>query len=179
MAKQAALSRPQLLERLAAQGVRLTAGRKMLVEIIQDSRDHLDAATLLSLAKKKDSHIHRATVYRTLDLLKRLGLIDELDLMHLEGEKHFYEARTKSEHFHLACFRCGKIVEHKTPTFDRLKREVSEQTGFSIDVIRLEIGGECQNCAGRTSKLPGKLSDGGSHLIRPRHGDKQGRETKL
>jgi Fur family transcriptional regulator, ferric uptake regulator len=159
MAKQSTANSAQLVQRLAAQGVRLTAGRKTLVEIIQDSRDHLDAATLVSLARKRDSHIHRATVYRTLDLLKRLSLTDELDLMHLGGEKHFYEGRTKSEQFHLACFSCGKIVEHKTPTFDRLKREISEQTGFRIDVIRLEIA-ECQNCAGQTSKLPSKLSDG-------------------
>jgi Fur family transcriptional regulator, ferric uptake regulator len=152
--------RSKLVQRLAAEGVRLTSQRKMLVEIIQNSSEHLDAAGLLSLAKKRDSHVHRATVYRTLDLLKRLSLVDELDLMHLEGEKHFYEARTKSEHFHMACFRCGKIVEHKTPTFERLRKEISEQTGFKIDVIRLEIGGECQNCRDQSSKLPGKLPDG-------------------
>jgi Fur family transcriptional regulator, ferric uptake regulator len=160
MTKVSAPNRSRLVQRLAAEGVRLTARRRMLVEIIQDSADHLDAATLLNLAKKRDSHIHRATVYRTLDLLKRRGLIDELDLMHLEGEKHFYEARTKSEHFHLACFRCGKIVEHSTPTFERLKREISEQTGFRIDVIRLEVGGECQNCGSQTSNMPRKISDG-------------------
>jgi Fur family transcriptional regulator, ferric uptake regulator len=161
MTKVPDLNRSQLVQKLEAGGIRLTAQRKMLVEIIQDSPKHLDAASLLNLAKKRDSHIHRATIYRTLDLLKRLSLIDELDLMHLEGEKHFYEARTKSEHFHLACFRCGKIVEHKTPTFDYLKREISEQTGFRIDVIRLEIGGACQNCATDTSKSPSKPSDGG------------------
>jgi len=159
MPKVADQIRSKLVQRLAAEGVRLTSQRKMLVEIIQDSPEHLDAAGLLSLAKRRDGHVHRATVYRTLDLLKRLSLIDELDLMHLEGEKHFYEARTKSEHFHLACFHCGKIVEHKTPTFEQLRREISAQTGFRIDVIRLEIGGECQNCRDQTSKLPRKLPD--------------------
>ncbi len=157
MTKASALHRPHLVKRLAAEGIRLTAQRKMLVEIIQDSSDHLDAASLLRLAKKRDSHIHRATVYRTLDLLKRLSLIDELDLMHLEGEKHFYEVRTKSEHFHLACFRCGKIVEHKTPTFELLKKEISKQTGFRINVIRLEVGGECRNCGAQSSNLPRKV----------------------
>lgn len=166
MKKLSAPHRSHLMQRLAAEGIRLTARRKMLVEIIQDSAEHLDAATLLSLAKKRDSHIHRATVYRTLDLLKRLSLIDELDLMHLEGGKHFYEARTKSEHFHLACFRCGKIAEHNTPTFERLKREISEQTGFKIHVIRLEVGGECQTCGVQSSNLPKKVSDGVPSLIR-------------
>ncbi len=149
-------NRSSLAQKLTREGARLTAQRKMLVEIIQNSAGHLDAASLLRLAKKRDSHIHRATVYRTLDLLKRLSLVDELDLMHLEGEKHFYEARTKSAHFHLACFRCGKIVEHNTPTFERLKREISEETGFKIDVIRLEVGGECQTCRAREARSPGE-----------------------
>lgn len=124
----------------------MTLQRRALVEIIEESSSHLDAANLLHLAKKRYGHVHRATVYRTLGLLKRLRIVDELDLMHLEGEKHFYEARNKSEHFHLACFRCGRIVEHCSPTFERLKREISEQTGFAIDAIRLEVGGRCPGC---------------------------------
>lgn len=142
---------------LATHGIRMTAQRRMLLEIIEQSLDHLDAASLLQRARGKDGHIHRATVYRTLDLLKRFRLIDELDLMHLEGEKHFYEARNKSEHFHLACLCCGRIVEHTTPTFERLKREISEQTDFSIDVIRLEVGGQCPACgwATRLARDPG------------------------
>jgi len=133
----------------------MTAQRRTLIEIIQESSDHLDAASLLRLAKARDSQIHRATVYRTLDLLKRMHIVDELDLMHLEGEKHFYEARAKSEHFHLACFGCGSIAEHNTSTFDRLKKEISEQTGFKIELVRLEIGGRCQQCQGQSVETSG------------------------
>jgi Fur family transcriptional regulator, ferric uptake regulator len=75
------------MKELARRGVRMTAQRRLLVDIIQDSPRHLDAATLLELAKKRDSGIDRATVYRTIALLKERGLIDELDLMHIEGEK--------------------------------------------------------------------------------------------
>lgn len=140
-----------LFDRVAGKGLRLTSQRKALIEIIQQAQQHLDAATLLKLARKREPRINRATVYRTLDLLKRLRLIDELDLMHLEGEKHFYETRTKSAHFHLACLRCGKIIEHWTSTFERLKQEVSEQTGFKIEVIRLEVGGQCPSCGSENS----------------------------
>jgi Fur family transcriptional regulator, ferric uptake regulator len=135
-----------ILDEIAARGLRLTSQRKIIVETIQETRQHLDAATLMRLARKREPRINRATVYRTLDLLKRLRLIDELDLMHLEGEKHFYETRTKSGHFHLACLACKKIVEHETPTFEALKQEIADQTGFSIDVIRLEVGGRCPDC---------------------------------
>jgi Fur family ferric uptake transcriptional regulator len=86
-------------------------------------------------------------VYRTLELLKRLGLIDELDLMHLNGEKHYYEVKTQKDHLHLACFRCGEIEEFDSPTFQRLKREIAAQNDFVVQVMRLEVGGLCRRCA--------------------------------
>ncbi|HEX5482444.1 MAG TPA: Fur family transcriptional regulator [Terriglobia bacterium] len=143
-----------LLDQLAAKGFRLTSQRKVLVETIQQASKHLDAATLLSLARKREPLINRATVYRTLELLKKLQLIDELDLMHLEGEKHFYEIRTDRQHVHLACCRCGAIAEFDSGTFDRLKREISEQTGFEIQVARLEVGGRCRACSGAARSPP-------------------------
>ncbi len=92
-----------------ARGVRITAQRRLLIGIIQDASRHLDAAALLRLAKQQDPDIDRATVYRTIALLKDRGLIDELDLMHIEGEKHYYEAKTSRDHSHMACFRCGAV----------------------------------------------------------------------
>ena len=93
--------------------------------------------------------IDRATVYRTIELLKRLRLIDELDLMHLNGEKHFYEVKTKREHVHLACFRCGRIEEFSSGTFEQLKEEIASKAGFAIRVTRLEVGGTCRVCTAR------------------------------
>src|SRR5256885_12446836 len=100
--------RRSLVEEFSAKGLRLTAQRRTLLEIIQSSTGHLDAASLLKLAQEQDAEIDRATVYRTLDLLKKMRLVDELDLMHLEGEKHYYEIKSDKDHIHLACFQCGK-----------------------------------------------------------------------
>lgn len=138
--------RCSLLDALPARGVRLTSQRRVLIKTIQEAEEHLDAATLLRLARKQDPNIDRATVYRTLDLLKKLRLIDELDLMHLNGEKHYYEAKTVHDHMHLACFECGKIEEFTSAAFERLKQEIARETGFDIRVIRLEVGGRCREC---------------------------------
>jgi Fur family transcriptional regulator, ferric uptake regulator len=138
--------RCELLNELETKGVRLTAQRRALIETIQQADAHLDAATLLERARQRDPNIDRATVYRTLELLKRLGLIDELDLMHLNGEKHYYEVKTQKDHLHLACFRCGEIEEFDSPTFQRLKREIAAQNGFAVQVMRLEVGGLCRRC---------------------------------
>jgi Fur family transcriptional regulator, ferric uptake regulator len=141
-----AITRPSLMKELAARRVRITAQRRLLVGIIQDSPRHLDAATLLQIARKKDPDIDRATVYRTLALLKNRGLIDELDLMHIEGEKHYYEAKTNRDHCHMACFRCGAIMEYASSSFEKLKKEMIQQSGFQIRVVRLEVGGVCKRC---------------------------------
>src|SRR5277367_3295161 len=141
-----AVTRPSLMKELAARGVRVTAQRRLLVGIIQDSPRHLDAATLLEIAKKKDPAIDRATVYRTIGLLKDRGLIDELDLMHIQGEKHYYEAKTNRDHCHMACFKCGAIMEYTSSSFEKLKHDIAAQSGFQIRVVRLEVGGVCKQC---------------------------------
>ena len=124
------LQRWQLLSEVEARGIRLTAQRRALIETIQEATTHLDAESLLKLARNRDPNIDRATVYRTIELLKRLGMIDELDLMHLNGEKHYYEVKTQKDHLHVACFDCGKIDEFVSPAFERLKREIGATNNF-------------------------------------------------
>lgn len=150
--KSAHLERRSLIQELVAKGVRMTAQRRVLIETIQQAEGHVDAPTLLALARKRDSSIDRATVYRTIDLLKKLRLIDELDLMHLTGEKHFYEVKTHRDHVHLACFECGGIEEFTSPIFERLKTEIARQSGFQIRVVRLEVGGLCRACTKADAK---------------------------
>jgi Fur family ferric uptake transcriptional regulator len=146
------LQRRSLLQELAAQGVRITMQRRVLIEIIQEAKGYMDAATLLERAKKRDSQINRATVYRTLELLRKLRLIDELDLMHVNGEKHFYAAKTTIDRVHLACFQCGRIEEFTSALFERLKAEISRQSGFQVRVTRLEAGGLCRECSASNEK---------------------------
>jgi Fur family ferric uptake transcriptional regulator len=141
------LQRKSLLEALESRGYRLTSQRRALIEELQNAESHLDATELLKRANQRDARVNRATVYRTLDLLKKLGLIDELDLMHLHGEKHYYEARTTRDHVHLACFMCGKVQEFTSPLYEALREEIQSTSGFSIEVVRLEVGGRCRDCA--------------------------------
>lgn len=155
--------RRSLVDELEAKGIRLTAQRRALIEVIQASKEHLDAASLLDRARKRQPNIDRATVYRTVELLKKLRLIDELDLMHLEGEKHYYEVRTKQDHIHLACFRCGRIEEFVTPLFERLKAEISKDAGFEIRVTRLEVGGSCRACSAKEIDTEHEASDRTPH----------------
>jgi Fur family ferric uptake transcriptional regulator len=152
--KREAVAGGTLLERMKARGVRLTGQRRLLAELLDEARGHLDAESVYRLARKRDPGIHRATVYRTLNRLKRLGLVDELDLMHFTGERHFYEVRPSTLHIHLVCTSCGNVEEPGGSFWEDLKRKVEKETGFKPSVVRLEMGGLCSKCRGRGKQPP-------------------------
>ncbi len=131
---------------LKKRGVRLTRQRRILLDLIDESGEHLDAESLYALAHQKDPKLNRVTVYRTLKLLKEGGLVDELDLMHHSGDQHYYETRLKQEHAHIICLRCGKVEEFFGEPLQKLRRQVESHFGFQILIARTEIGGYCSHC---------------------------------
>jgi Fur family ferric uptake transcriptional regulator len=140
------VSRRPLEQELVSRGVRMTHQRRLLVEIIQSAAGHLDAVALWQRAKEQDPTLNKVTVYRTLGMLKKQGLVDELDLMHLEGGKHYYEAKTTRDHIHLACTKCGRIQEFESSLFEKLKGQIERERQFRIKVVRVEAGGLCDRC---------------------------------
>jgi len=136
----------RLQAELMSRGLRMTRQRRTILSVVETAKQHLDASQILRRARKVDPQVDRVTVYRTLNLLKRHGLVDELDLMHMEGEKHFYERRPQRDHIHMACLRCGKITEFESDLFDRLKGQIQRDCRFHIIVTRLEVGGYCAHC---------------------------------
>ncbi len=136
----------RLQAELLARGVRLTRQRRTILGIIETANQHMDAGMILRRARKADASIDRVTVYRTLKLLKRHGLIDELDLLHIRGDGHYYERHPQREHIHMACLRCGKVMEFESTLFERLKGQIERDCSFHIVVTRVEMGGYCTNC---------------------------------
>ena len=131
---------------LPQRGVRLTRQRKILLDLIDKTGQHLDAERLFQMAKEKDPKLNRVTVYRTLKLLKEGGLVDELDLMHQAGEQHYYETRRKQEHAHVICLGCGKVEEFFGEPLQRLRKQIETHFGFQIVLARTEVGGYCPHC---------------------------------
>ena len=131
---------------LKQRGVRLTRQREILLELIDKSGQHLDAEQLYLLAKQVDPKLNRVTVYRTLKMLKEGGLVDELDLMHVVGDQHYYETRMKGEHAHIVCLRCGKVEEFFGEPLQKLRRQVESHFGFQVLIQRTEVGGYCSHC---------------------------------
>lgn len=121
----------------------MTARRRLVLEILQESREHLDAETVYERARCRDPHISLATVYRTLALFKMLGLVEE----HLFGENHgHFEAAQSSPHYHFTCMKCGQVSEFSAPEVEALVRQVCQEAGHRLEQVRLDLSGVCSAC---------------------------------
>src|SRR5436305_13259917 len=109
----------RLQSELMSRGLRMTHQRRTILTVVETAKQHLDASQILRQARRLDPGIDRVTVYRTLRLLKRHGLIDELELIQMKGEKLLYERRPQREHIQMACLSCGKTPEFTSDLFDR------------------------------------------------------------
>ena len=144
----------RLQKELGARGIRLTKQRRVLLQVMETARRHLDAGEIFDRAQKIDRNITRVTVYRTIDLLKRHGLIDELDLLHLRGDRHYYETHGPRDHIHVACLRCGKVREFESRLYEQLKEQIARDFAMKVTVSRTEVGGICNDCLAAEKKSP-------------------------
>lgn len=127
-------------------GLRLTRQRRLIFSILESAQTHLNAKQILEEAQRVDPGIDQVTIYRNLAVLKRLGVVDELDLLHLQGDQHYYEARQVRAHSHVACLSCGKVFEFYTPAMKTIDQALEKECGFTVSFSRIEIGGYCAEC---------------------------------
>jgi Fur family ferric uptake transcriptional regulator len=136
----------RLQQALGKRRIRLTRQRCVILQVMDDAEQHLDVDQILERAQKIDSGVALVTVYRTIDLLKKHGLIDELDLLHLRGDRHYYETHGPRDHIHVACLRCGKVREFESRLYEQLKQQIARDFDMKVTVSRTEVGGYCAEC---------------------------------
>ena len=132
--------------------IRLTRQRRVILQVMDSAEQHLDVDQILACAQKIDPEVHLVTVYRTIDLLKKEGLIDELDLLHLRGDRHYYETHGPRDHIHVACLRCGKVREFESRLYEQLKEQIARDCQIQVSVSRTEVGGICHDCLSSSKK---------------------------
>jgi len=125
------------------QGRPLTNQRRLLLELLRDAEGHIDAKELYRRAGARDESISPATVYRSLNLFKELGLVDE---MRLGKVRCYYEIKQSPEHQHLVCQGCGKVIEFQNPHFQKLIEAVRSEHRFNITKAELYLEGYCPEC---------------------------------
>lgn len=131
----------------------MTRQRQLLLEIIQSSDTHLDAASLLRLASARDPGIDRTTVYRTLDLLKQLRSSGQSEP---SSGRSSYNAPRGADQIRISCQQCGTISDFQSPAIATVKHEIANKLRFQISAMRMEVRGRCQNCASLTPQNDAK-----------------------
>jgi len=131
------------IESVREHGRRLTPQRRLVLEILNGSQDHLDAESIYLQAKQRDEHISLATVYRSLALLKEIGLIVE----HSLGEDHaHFETAQPSPHYHFTCEKCGRVFEFNAPEIEEILRTLHLEKEVEINEVHFFITGVCRSC---------------------------------
>ncbi|HEX7150072.1 MAG TPA: transcriptional repressor [Thermoanaerobaculia bacterium] len=151
---------------LTDQGQKLTTERAALVREIFSTHYHFEADELLFKMKQKDVKISRATVYRTLELLVKSGMVRRVHL----GEDHYhYEHVTgNSHHDHLICTTCGNVIEFHDELLEQRQREICEKKKFTPTFHNLQILGVCDACRrkGQTPDSPDRVRMIGQTALR-------------
>ncbi|MFC1974021.1 Fur family transcriptional regulator [Chloroflexota bacterium] len=132
-------------ETLRDQGYRLTPQRKLIFSTIHHSTGHISADEIYSQVCAKYPRVNISTIYRTLELLKELGLVMEIDLS--EGRLRYHDV-DKGHHHHLICQKCGRISELDESLLLPLKNLVFDKYSFRADLNHLAIFGKCGQCGG-------------------------------
>ncbi|MFB0559118.1 MAG: Fur family transcriptional regulator [Dehalococcoidales bacterium] len=128
---------------LRQHGYKLTLQRQAVVRTIISSQDHLTPAAVHEKVHQSHPSIGLVTVYRTLDILARLGLICEL---HVGDSCRSYTISALGHHHHLICSNCGTVVDFPEFELGKMEQNLSRETGFRIDGHLLEVIGLCQAC---------------------------------
>jgi Fur family transcriptional regulator, ferric uptake regulator len=137
----------RIKKQLHAQSYKLTPQREATVRVLlENEADHLSAEDIYLLVKEKAPEIGLATVYRTLELLSELKIIDKINFgdgvsrydLRKEGAEHF--------HHHLVCIECGSVEEIMDDLLGDVEKIVESQWGFKVQDHRLTFHGLCKTC---------------------------------
>jgi Fur family ferric uptake transcriptional regulator len=132
-----------IVDVLKKQGYRLTPQRLMVVSAIENSEDHISAEEIYSKVVAMYPNVNISTVYRTLELLKRLGLVTETDL---GGGRVRYHPANKGHHHHLICQECGAMIDLDESLLRPLEEALLLEHNFIADLRHLAIHGRCVKC---------------------------------
>jgi len=135
---------PQFLSFLKDQGLKCTSGREEVFREAVATEGHFEPEELAYRIRRKGSRVSIATVYRTLPLLVKAGLIKEV----IHGEKHHHYERIHGNnlHDHLICLKCGKIVEFAEESLKEIEEQICKRHHFRPQKIVVEIFGYCRKC---------------------------------
>jgi Fur family ferric uptake transcriptional regulator len=128
--------------RLRSKGYRLTPQRQLVLEAVGEL-GHATPEDIASAVRRTASGVNISTVYRTLELLEELGLVQHT---HLQHGAPTYSVSTEDDHVHLVCRECGDVQEADADLLGEAVRRLADERGFRLDVGHVALFGRCASC---------------------------------
>jgi Fur family ferric uptake transcriptional regulator len=131
---------------LRARGERITVPRRLVLDVLAGSTDHLSAEDLYERIGERAPGVHRATIYRTIEALVRAGVIAHVHLPHGAATYHLVDPGIRS-HLHVVCHDCGRLVDVPSDLLDGVAADLADAYHFRLDADHVALTGWCATCA--------------------------------
>jgi Fe2+ or Zn2+ uptake regulation protein len=128
----------ELLDRLRAQGGRVTTARRLVISTLLDATSHVTAEDLAATIHVQHPEVHLSTVYRTLDSLEKLGIVEHTHVGHGPAVYHVGHS-----HQHLVCEECGAVIDVPTHVLVEVQATCRERYGFELHIGHFALLGRC------------------------------------
>lgn len=126
---------------------KLTPQRQIILQTFLDHQDqHLSAEDVLTLVRKLAPEIGMATVYRTLELLSDLDILQKMEFGDGRSRYEINQTANAHHHHHLICLNCGKVREFEDDLLEALENAIARKSNFKIVDHQLKFYGYCQEC---------------------------------
>jgi len=130
---------------LSSQKLKFTRTRRLIFEeIFSDEEIHPDAYEIHRRLKNKGEKVSLATIYRTLRLFVKSGLVSEVDFG--ENHSHYEPEISRATHGHLVCLSCGEVKEFSNEKVQSILKKIGKESQFKTDKFSIQVFGYCQNC---------------------------------
>jgi Fe2+ or Zn2+ uptake regulation protein len=136
----------EVTEKLRSEGGRMTAQRKLILDVLETCSDHPTAEEIYVRAQESDSSLHLSTVYRTLRWLEEEGFVSPRWFEDERRQERFDTVFERQDHYHFRCRLCNEIVEFPEPLTDQIKASYEEKFGGRVESATLTLYGVCEKC---------------------------------
>ena len=126
-------------ERCKNVGIRMTGQRRLIIKVLENSKDHPDVETLFERANKIDNKVSIATVYRTVKVLQTAGILEKLEFN--DGRSRFEDA-VRKHHDHLIDLDTGMVIEFIDEEIEHIQKKIAKKLGYDLVGHKLELYGK-------------------------------------
>lgn len=133
----------ETIDALRRAGYKITSARRVVITVLHEAVGHMTAPELVEAVRVRDAGIGRASVYRTLDLLTTLGLVQASTL---GGTTTTYVLTPSGHHHHIVCLNCRDTIEFDRCLIGEFEQQLAHDAGFHVEGHLLEIYGLCADC---------------------------------